>query len=84
MNELHENIKFPLPCYIIAPDGYYESVCYGIFQYSDKDGSRPTATVMLRTGRLGNVRVEIVMMQEPPKFITHKDGTRSYIDHEMS
>lgn len=68
------------PCEVEKPNGdRYPSEFYGIFQYSDSDGSRPVAVVRLMDGRLGMVHPSSVRMR-PAEYFHRKDGTRVYVE----
>ena len=70
----------PMPCKVIAPNGdSYESEFFGVFQFTDKDGSGPVAVVRLRSGRLRSVELGSVEFTKPTHFHT-KDGKRVEIE----
>jgi len=64
------------PCEIEMRNGdRYPSELYGIFQYSDSEGSKPVAVVKLKDGSIGTVNVSAVKMR-PATHFYRKDGTR--------
>lgn len=77
MEEVNTNTT---PCEVRKFNGdTYPSELFGIFQYSDSQGSKPLAVVKLQDGRLGAVDVDAVRLTPAP-YVQKKDGTRVYIE----
>lgn len=73
MTDMNSNTT---PCEIRKPNGdTYPSELFGIFQYSDSEGSKPVAVVKLKDGSIGTVNVSAVKMR-PATHFYRKDGTR--------
>lgn len=68
------------PCEVRKFNGdTYPSELFGIFQYSDSQGSKPIAVVKHQNGTICTVDVEAVRLIPAP-YVQKKDGTRVYIE----
>ena len=69
-----------IPCKVTAPNGdTYETEFFGIFQFTDSEGSYPVAVVKFRNGKLGRALLSAVEFPKPTHFHT-KDGKRVEIE----